>query len=173
MSCFLFLILSTVLLVSCSPGVSSLETSKIPTSNAIIGADELRSFNATIKKSVYIPVYSNILNYDKNVQISLQALLSVRNTDQNRNLKISKITYFDTNGKKIRDILKDSFYLKPLGSYEVVIKTSDLEGGSGAKFIVDWESDNLKIQNPLMEVIVTGFMNSTNISFSSRGVTLD
>lgn len=160
-------------LTSCYGGVDrNLDHSRIPISNAIITGVETAPFKSLVSKTVYVPIYSNLLDYDSNQQISLQAILSLRNTDMDKKLRIESVIYYDTNGEKIKDYLSEPIIIKPLGSHELAIKTSDLEGGSGAKFLIKWQASEDSIQKPLIEVVTTGFDGSRNISFTSRGVTL-
>ncbi len=171
---FFYLICLFFGLISCERGVKSdYDYNIVPVSNAIITDMELGLFTEAIEKTVYVPIYSNISNYDQAALIPLQVLLSIRNTDMKNNLRIESIIYFDTNGKKLRDFIKSPIEIKAFGSYEVVVKTSDLEGGIGAKILVKWMAADATIQKPLIESVTTGFTEASNISFSSRGVTLD
>ena len=45
------------------------------------------------------------------------------------------------NGKPVQSYLKEPVALKPFATIEVFIPTTDVRGGTGANFIVDWAAD--------------------------------
>ena len=58
--------------------------------------------------------------------------------------------------------------LNPLGSLRYIIPETDKSGGSGANFLVEWESDEL-MNPPIVESIMIGTQTQQGISFISRG----
>jgi len=159
-------------LLGCEKSVTY-DTSKIPKSNAIISEFEVHSFLSVVESKVYVPVYSNLQLEDEGLQVPLQATVSLRNTDLKSKLKISKITYYNTNGELVRDYISKPVVIKPFASHEVVVRTGDLDGGSGAKFIIQWESESETMSKPLIEAVFSGIRGSGAFSFSSRGVELN
>lgn len=149
------------------------DTSKIPISNAIISEAEINNFLSVVKSRVYVPIYSNLQLKDEGLQVPLQATVSIRNTDLNSKLKISKVSYYNTNGKLVRDYISKPIVIKPFGSYELFVRTGDLDGGSGAKFIIHWESESKTVDKPLIEAIFSGVRGSGAFSFISRGIELN
>lgn len=118
---------------------------------------------------VYIPIYSHIYHGDKEKHpLDLTATLSIRNTDADYPVTITVIRYYDSGGKLLKSYLRNSLTLNPLSSTRVVIQESDKSGGSGASFIVTWESKN-KVSPPLIEAIMIGTKGQQGVSFSSRG----
>ena len=91
-------------------GLSSCENSRtfdeseIPVSNAIIAAHELGKSNEVDRIS-YVPIYSNLLYHDNRHLIALHSTVSIRNLSLDQNLEIVSATYYDTNGKKIRELI--------------------------------------------------------------------
>ena len=165
-----------LLILSASAGCEkpvTYDTSKIPISNAIISESEIKNFLSVFESKVYVPIYSNLQLQDEGLQVPLQATVSLRNTDLTSKLKISKISYYNTNGELVRDYISKPIVIKPFGSHEVIVRTGDLDGGSGAKFIIHWESESKVMSKPLIEAIFSGIRGSGAFSFVSRGVELN
>ena len=64
--------------------------------------------------------------------------LSVHNASETRPLVLKRIAYFDTVGKMVESYLKAPVALKPFSTVEVFIPATDVRGGTGANFVVDW-----------------------------------
>ena len=120
---------------------------------------------------VYVPVYSHI--YAKGGKpFLLEATLSVRNTDPNEDITIASARYYDTNGNLIKDYLEKPMRLKPLATAEFLVAQKEIEGGSGANFIVEWVSDT-KVNQPVIEAVMIGIEGQTSISFVRTGIAID
>jgi hypothetical protein len=120
---------------------------------------------------VYVPIYSHI--YAKGGKpFLLEATLSVRNTDPNEDITLASARYYDTNGKLIRDYLEKPMLLKPMATAEFLVAQKEIEGGSGANFIVEWVSDT-KVNQPVIEAVMIGIEGQTSISFVRTGVAID
>jgi hypothetical protein len=118
---------------------------------------------------VYVPAYSHIYYGDREKQFLLTITLSIRNTDPARTITISKVDYYDSDGKPVRSYLQKPLSLKPLASTRFIVPESDHRGGSGASFIVQWQAD-AKVNPPLLEGVMIGASGQQGISFTSRGV---
>ncbi|MCF8028178.1 MAG: DUF3124 domain-containing protein [Desulfobacteraceae bacterium] len=60
--------------------------------------------------------------------------------------------------------------LKPLESVRYVVAQSDSTGGSGANFMVEWQSQkNTSVSPPIAETIMIGTQIQQGVSFTSRG----
>lgn len=94
--------------------------------------------------------------------------LSIRNVDPNHQIKINLVDYYETQGKLLKKYIDKPIVLKPLESLRYVIPEKDKSGGSGANFIIEWQSDNF-INPPIVESIMIGTKSSQGISFTSRG----
>ena len=120
---------------------------------------------------VYVPVYSHI--YAKGGKpFLLEATLSVRNSDPTEDITIASVRYYDTNGNLIKDYLEKPMLLKPLATAEFLVAQREIEGGSGANFIVEWVSDT-KVNQPVIEAVMIGIEGQTSISFVRTGVAID
>lgn len=118
---------------------------------------------------VYVPVYSHVYYGDQEKQILLTAILSIRNPDQTRPLTISKVDYYNSQGRLVKSYLSQPLILKPMAATRFIVPQSDRSGGFGASFLVRWRAD-AKVTPPLMEGVMIGTAGQQGISFTSRGV---
>jgi hypothetical protein len=116
---------------------------------------------------LYLPVYSNIPNPEMGEKYDMSAFLAIHNTDFNNVIKITKVLFFDNDGKLISSFLKNDTILNPLGAVNYYIPTSD-QSGTGANFIVEWITDSL-VTEPLIESVMVGFTSGQGVSFISQG----
>ena len=119
-------------------------------------------------QNVYVPVYSHIYSGDREQPIYLAVTLSIRNTDAVNAIKITKVDYYNSEGKLIKNYLNAPVELAPLATARYVIKESDKVGGSGANFIVSWMADRPAVA-PLIESVMISTRHTLGISFTSRG----
>jgi hypothetical protein len=119
-------------------------------------------------QSVYVSIYSHIYSGLKARPFDLAAILSIRNTDINQPVTLVSVKYYDTEGKLLKEYLDEPLQLKALASTRYIIKEGDKAGGSGANFIVKWES-NKKVTPPIIEAVMIGTHSGQGISFVSRG----
>ncbi|MCP4116103.1 MAG: DUF3124 domain-containing protein [Desulfobacteraceae bacterium] len=124
--------------------------------------------NLLMGQSVYVPVYSHIYHGDKETPFDLTATLSIRNTDPKQEIFLTSVEYFDSNGNFLKNYVEKTIKLKNLASIRYIIKSKDKSGGSGAKFIVRWESKE-PVNPPLVEAIMISTSSQQGISFTSRG----
>ena len=97
----------------------------------------------------------------------LAATLSIRNTDLKQKITLISVDYFDSNGNLLKNYVPP-LKLNKLATIRYVIKSSDKSGGSGAKFIVRWESTE-PVNPTLIEAIMISTKSQQGISFISRG----
>ena len=119
-------------------------------------------------QSVYVPIYSHIYHGDKERPFDLAATLSIRNTDVKQEITLISVDYFDSDGNLLKNYAEKPLKLKKLATIRYFVKSSDRSGGSGAKFIVRWESKE-PVNPPLIEAIMISTASSQGISFISRG----
>jgi len=117
---------------------------------------------------VYVPLYSHVYFGDFERKILLTGILSLRNTDPETAITITKVDYFDSEGRLIRSYLSKPFTLRPMASTRFIVKESDSQGGSGANFVVAWHSEK-EVSEPIMEGVMIGAAGQQGISFTSRG----
>ena len=117
--------------------------------------------------SSYLSVYSQIYNESEHKTYNLTATVSIRNVNSKDTIYIDNAEYFNTRGNAIRKYFKNTVYLAPMETVEIVIEENDKEGGTGANFHFDWRikpSSN----EPLFEaVMISSF--GQGLSFTTQG----
>jgi hypothetical protein len=106
---------------------------------------------------LYLPIYSNVPFFEHGRKFDLSAFVAIHNTDFNNKMKITKVMFFDNNGKLVSNYLNKDSVLQPLGATNFFVPESD-KSGTGANFIVEWVSDTL-INEPLIESVMLGLTN--------------
>ncbi|MGD9077062.1 MAG: DUF3124 domain-containing protein [Desulfobacteraceae bacterium] len=117
---------------------------------------------------LYVPAYSHIYSGDRERPFLLTVTLSIRNVDTKHQIKITLVDYYETQGKLLKKLIDKPKTLKPLESLRYVIPERDKSGGSGANFIVEWQSDKF-VNPPIVESIMISTKSKQGISFTSRG----
>jgi len=164
-----FVILILLVSAGCTRGMNSGSVA-VEEPNPLVSEAESGNFVEGQSGQTYVAIYSHLLLRDEGLQVSLQGTMSIRNMNLKHQLKIDRIGYYKTNGDLVRENLKKPIVIKPFGSYEVVVRTSDLDGGSGAKFILNWKTELGAKNPPLVEAIFTGQRGTGTFAFLSRGV---
>jgi hypothetical protein len=124
------------------------------------------------KKRTYLPVYAQIYEVSEERKINLAATVSIRNTDLKDRVYISKIDYYNTGGHLIRQYLAAPVYVEPMETLEIIIKSADNTGGTGANFLFEWYSDT-KTSKAFFESVMISTTAQQGISFTSRGVDIN
>ena len=122
-----------------------------------------------VSGSFYVPVYSSVSMAQGRLRADFSVTLSVHNTSETRPLVLKRIAYFDTAGKMVvESYLKSPVALKPFSTIEVSIATSDVRGGTGANFVVDWAATG-EIAEPVVEALMVGDVGAAHYAFISQG----
>jgi hypothetical protein len=138
------------------------------------GAQEARPL---IKgQTLYLPIYSHMLygNLGKSGKASyvlLSALVSIRNTDAKRPLRVLSAKYFDTNGKLLAERVPTPTLIPPLGTMELFVELNDASGGSGANFIIKWDAEQA-LNPPLVESLHANMDGGKAVIFMTQSVPL-
>ncbi len=149
----IILISLVLLLIGCKETTPNDEISIPQEDNLVIKrAKKVDSLYPT--KKVYVPVYANIYQSTRNTRTSLTSTLSIHNTSETDTLFISRIDYYNTEGKLIYKYLDSPIYLDTFETIEYVVDEQDNSGGSGANFVIEWYGDE-KL-NPLFQAIMIG-----------------
>jgi hypothetical protein len=123
-------------------------------------------------QTIYVPVYSHIYSGDREHPFYLAATLSIRNTDPRNSIRVTVVDYYDSVGKLVEKYLKTPVTLAELASLRFIVKESDKAGGSGANFIVQWESE-VQVNPPITESVMIGTQRQQGLSFTSRGQVIE
>lgn len=121
-------------------------------------------------QTVYVPIYSHIYADDRyrGTPFLLTATLSIRNTDQSKPFTLKKVSYYDSKGELLQQYLDKPLTIEPFGSTRFIVPESESKGGSGAKFLVEWEAGTAVIE-PIIESVMIGTKMQQGISFISTG----
>ncbi|VEN74856.1 conserved hypothetical protein [Candidatus Desulfarcum epimagneticum] len=117
---------------------------------------------------LYVPAYSHIYSGNRERPFMLTVTLSIRNIDPKHRIKINMVDYYETQGKLLKKYMDKPIILNPLGSLRYVISERDKTGGSGANFMVEWQSNKF-VNPPIIESIMIGTQSQQGVSFTSRG----
>jgi len=106
---------------------------------------------------LYLPVYSHIWHGEVDrkgtpAKTLVSVLVSVRNTDPAKPIRVTSAQYYDTEGKRIKEYVTAPKSIPPMGTYELYVPTSDDSGGSGANFVIAWKADG-SVNTPVVEAV--------------------
>jgi len=118
--------------------------------------------------TVYVSIYSNLYAGPKALTFNLAAMLSIRNTDPKFSITLLRADYYNSDGELIEKYIRESMDIKPLASKHFYIQESDTRGGPGAKFIVQWRSQEM-VNKPIIEGVMTGLRSGQGVSFRCLG----
>jgi hypothetical protein len=122
----------------------------------------------SVSGASYVPVYSSVSMSAGKLRADFSATLSVHNASETKPLVLTRIAYFDTSGKMVESYLKAPIALKPFATVEVFIAATDVRGGTGANFVVDWAAAG-EIAEPAVEVLMVGSVGAGHYAFISQG----
>ena len=139
------------------------------------GAQEIRAPSAG--QTVYLPIYSHMLygnlgKSGKASQVLLSALVSIRNTDGRRPLRILSARYYDTHGKLLGERVPSPIAIPPYGTHELFVELNDASGGSGANFVIRWDSE-AAINPPLVEALHANMDGGKAVIFMTQSVPIN
>jgi len=120
-------------------------------------------------QSLYLPVYSHLYHGDldrsgKPSETLTSAHISIRNTDSSSSLKVSSARYYDTGSKLLKEYVPSPRSIPPLGTLELFVPHTDVTGGSGANFIIQWSAEG-PINPPLVEALHADIRASRSVVF--------
>ena len=93
-------------------------------------------------------------------------MLSIRNTDPKQSIRVKSIKYYDTEGRFVRDYPAGAKKLGAFAGIDVFIEHKDIEGGTGANFVVEWDADE-PVNAPIVETVHTFFQGPSAMVFVS------
>ena len=122
----------------------------------------------TVSGAFYVPVYSSVAMSQGRLRADFSVTLSVHNASETRALVLKRIAYFDTAGRMVQSHLTSPIALKPFSTVEVFIAATDVRGGTGANFVVDWAAAG-EIAEPAVEALMVGSVGPGHYAFISQG----
>ena len=124
--------------------------------------------NPARSQTVYVPAYSHVY-HDRGDAHLLTVTLSARNTDPERDLVLTRVTYHDTDGSQVRSFLKEPLRLGPLVSRDFLVERDDTSGGSGANFLAEWVAAD-PVSEPAFEAVMIDTRSGQGIAFVRPGI---
>lgn len=167
---FSYLLVAAMLLASCTSQKNELhsipEVDRVNPSVKAVTLD--KNFKTVMGQTIYVPVYSYIYHYDRQQTYNLTATLSIRNTDLTNPIVVTSVTYNNSAGLLVRKYLERPIQIAALASTNYVIDSSEISGGLGANFIVEWVSQT-EVSSPIVEAIMVGSSFQQGISWIGSG----
>jgi hypothetical protein len=125
---------------------------------------------------LYLPIYAYILYGDLDKtgvarQLPVSSLVSIHNTDLDRPLRLLAARYYSTEGKFLRNFVSSTVILKPMETLEILVERRDVVGGSGANFVIQWESD-APVSPPLVQALHAELQTNRAIVFTTDAVVI-
>ena len=125
-----------------------------------------------IEAEVYIPVYSTVYAGQGFLHSDLAATLSIRNTSLTEPIIVRQVRYFDTDGNLVQAYVDAPHRLGPMATADFYIDATDVRGGTGANFVVNWAA-GAAASEPVIEAVMFGSIGTKGISFISRGTRVE
>jgi len=117
---------------------------------------------------LYLPVYSNMPYQIDTVKFDMSAFIAIHNTDLISQICLTKVLYFNQNGKLVDDFLKKgNITIEPLATKDFYIPYED-QSGTGANFLVEWVADTL-VNEPLIESVTLCLKPNNTMAVLSLG----
>lgn len=117
---------------------------------------------------IYVPIYSSIYYENGKRTLELAATLAIHNIDPDHPITVTRADYFNSEGTLIKRYLEKPIILRPLQTTNIVINRTDTTGGTGANFLVEWNSKGL-VASPLIEAVMANASSNLGIAFTSTG----
>ena len=118
-------------------------------------------------QTVYVPSYTELY---KSTGFSVKgfATVTIHNIDPNHSIKVHAVTSYDTHGKVTKQYLQKPLVLASFASQNYLVRYEKGFDGSGANFIVRWESSEAVV-TPLIESRMLATSGTQGYSLSSQG----
>jgi hypothetical protein len=163
----LFLAILACLSILYTPGAQAQAAGSIE-QNFASSLTSVPTENLAVSGGFYVPVYSSVSMSQGKLRADFSVTLSVHNASETRPLVLKRIAYFDTGGKLVESYLKTPIALKPFSTVEVFIAATDVRGGTGANFVVDWAA-TAEIAEPAVEALMVGSVGPGHYAFITQG----
>jgi hypothetical protein len=164
--------IATIAIVSCKEktksenhGSTIILDSTFNSNSLVIG--EQNSTKKIHGQVLYLPVYSSVPYHERDFKYDLSAFVAIHNTDFKNSIRISKVLFFNNDGKLVANYLQKDTVINPLGAVNFFVPEKD-QSGTGANFIIEWVSDSA-VNEPLIESVMIGLTGGHGVSFTSTG----
>jgi hypothetical protein len=125
---------------------------------------------------LYLPIYAVIQYGDRDRsgtarELPVSSLVSIHNTDLDRPIRLLAARYFATDGKFLRNFVTAPRVLKPMETVEFLVERSDVVGGSGANFVIQWDAA-VPVSPPLVQALHVELQTNRAIVFTTDAVVI-
>jgi hypothetical protein len=139
------------------------------------GASPAMAIDALTRgQTLYLPVYSHVWYGDRVVDGKyplknlVSALVSIRNTSLKTPIRVVSARYYSTTGTLLTEYLAAPQLVPPMGTLELFVERQESEGGSGANFIIEWDSEALT-NPPIVEAVHADIKGHQTLTFVTSG----
>jgi hypothetical protein len=121
-------------------------------------------------QTLYLPIYSHIWHGDRVVdgryplKSQVSALVSIRNTSLKTPIQVISARYYATDGQLLKEYIPVPRTIKPMGTLELFVEKSEYAGGSGANFVIQWQSEQ-PTNSPVMEALHADIQGHRTLTF--------
>ncbi len=122
---------------------------------------------STVKKLIYVPVYSDIYFQSGAKKNFLTATLSFRNISFTDSFYVAKVDYYGSQGEQIKRYIDSTILVTPMASIEFIVEEREKKGGVGANFVVAWNAEKV-LNEPLIQAVMTS--TQYGVSFITQGI---
>ena len=164
---YLMILLSAFLMAGCEYHADNNITETIKQAVHFRAAQEAEG-EIGKRHTVYVPAYSHVYT-SKDQREVMGITLSIRNTDFTNSLWVEKILYYNTEGDLVETFLSSPHVLAPMSSIDMVVDLTDMRGGSGANFIVEWGSKK-ELTDPVIHAVMVQVSGTRAFAFAVDGV---
>lgn len=123
-------------------------------------------------QTLYLPIYSKIWYGDRIIKNKyplehyLSALVSIRNTSLKTPIRVLSARYYNTDGKLLNEFVLKPITIGAMGTHELFIERKESEGGSGASFVIQWDSA-VPTNPPIVEAVHADISGPRTLSFTT------
>jgi hypothetical protein len=168
-----YVLLAALFLAGLSSCHNQQPTEEIPADRGkvrkqVVEVEPIDSGKVVAGQTIYVPAYSSIYTSDRAHRFALAVTLSIRNTDLDRPMILTKARYYNQDGQLIRDYLTKPLRIGPMSSTEFFVSESDTKGGVSASFLVEWVAEQ-SVTDPVVESVMVGTLSGQGVSFTCPG----
>jgi hypothetical protein len=117
-------------------------------------------------QTLYVPCRTSFLGADHSFDV--KSTIFIHNTDQNNQITIVRIDFYNTDGKLVEKYLQQPLKLDANAATRIIVKERLAgEAGSGAHFIIQWQAEN-KVVEPLVEIWLFSAVGTRGHSFTAQ-----
>lgn len=130
--------------------------------------DDFDAYKQIKGQLLYLPVYSNVPYQIDTVKFDMSAFVAIHNTDLYNKIMLTKVLYFNQDGRLVDDFLQNRMIsIPPLATKDFYIPYED-QSGTGANFLIEWSADTL-VNEPLVESVTICVKPNNSVAILSQG----